>query len=244
MAKMYSYEDVFGDANRSLFVMAHPDDADVFFGGTIARLIEDKKEVFVLVVTNGCRGSRENEISEEKLAITRIEEQRQSLMVYGVPGNHFSTLNYKDGEADNNMELIGKIAYTIRKFKPDIVCTHNPNGYFSQFSKEANYFINHRDHRICGISTVDAVYPFSRDKNFFIEHTSEGLQPHTVHKILFTGTLEQTNVVVDIKEDIMLKKKNGLAKHKSQFDSQSIEEIIKYFSSGKMFFEKGFYINL
>ena len=123
---MYSYEDIFKNKKKILFVTAHPDDVDVTYAGTIAKLREDKKEVFVVVVTNGARGSRENKISEEELAKIRENEQINALSCVGVPKENFATLNYKDGEAENNMELIGKIAYYIRKFKPEIVITQDP----------------------------------------------------------------------------------------------------------------------
>lgn len=236
---MYSYQDIFSDKKKALFVMAHPDDVDVFFGGTICKLREENKEVFVVVMTNGCRGSRENNISEEELARERFNEQKQALSCYEVPESHFSTLNYKDGEAENNMELIGKIAYHIRKFKPDIVCTHNPNGFFSKSFTEDYYHVNHKDHRVCGLSAMDAVYPFSRDRSFFPEHANDNLEPHTVKALLFTGTQNETNTEIDISEFIE-KKENGLREHKSQFDNETIERIMRN-SQG---IERGFYITL
>ena len=192
---MLSYKDIFEDKKRILFVMAHPDDVDIFWGGTITMLRAERKKVFVLVMTNGARGSRDNIVSEEELAIERIEEQRRALKIYGVPSNHFSTLNYKDGEAENNMELIGNIAYVIRKFKPDIVCTHNPNAFFIKSTHGDNYHVNHKDHRVCGVSTMDAVYPFSRDRSFFIEHINNGVKQHTVKEMLFTGNHDPNTII-------------------------------------------------
>jgi LmbE family N-acetylglucosaminyl deacetylase len=141
------------------------------------------------------------------------------------------------------MEIIGNIAYVIRKFKPDIVCTHNPNSYFSKSFTNEYYHVNHKDHRICGISTLDAVYPFSRDRSFFIEHTREGLEPHTVKALFFTANPEQINTKVDISK-VVDKKKKGLSEHKSQFDKETVERIIKGGVSGKKNIENGFYITL
>lgn len=240
---MYSYQDIFSDKNRVLFVTAHPDDVDVFFGGTICKLRKEGKEVFVLVMTNGCRGSRENHIPEDELARERFDEQKSALACYGVSDTHFLTLNYKDGEAENNMQLIGKIAYHIRKFRPDIVCTHNPNGYFSKSFTEEYFHVNHKDHRICGISTMDAVYPFSRDRSFFPEHANEGLEPHTVKAVLFTATPEEINTEIDT-TSVISQKEKGMREHKSQFDDETIQRILGHFKNGERNVERGFYITL
>lgn len=240
---MYGYKDVFKDKKKILVVMAHPDDADVSFGGTISRLREDKKEVYVLVMTNGARGSRENKISEKELANMRIKEQTNALKAYGVPASHFSTLNYKDGEAENNMELIGKIAYVVRKFKPDIVLTHNPNHNFSKSSTSDTYYVNHKDHRVCGISAMDAVYPFSRDRSFFVEHEKKGVTHHTVNALLFTAATGETNVKIDV-TSVTEKKRKGMKEHKSQFDEKTVDFIIDHFKEGKKNIESGFYIEV
>jgi LmbE family N-acetylglucosaminyl deacetylase len=223
-------------------VTAHPDDLDVFFGGTVAILTNANKEVYVLVMTNGARGSRENNISENELAKRRIKEQSDALEVYGVTADHFSSLHYKDGEAENNMELIGKIAYIIRKFKPDLVVTHNPNYYYSKGIHNSHFHINHKDHRVCGLSAIDAVYPFSRDRSFFPSHSKEGLSPHVVTEILLTAG-DKTNVVVDV-TDVIKQKSEGLSKHESQFDDKKVDKILSFFKEKNKYFEKGFYINL
>ncbi len=236
---MLSYKDIFEDKKKILFVTAHPDDVDVMWAGTISKLRADKKEVFVVVMTNGARGSRENKISESKLAKIRIKEQEEALKATGVPAENFATLNYKDGEAENNMELIGKIAYYIRKFKPDIVATQDPVTIYGTF--EGNFgYVNHKDHRITGLATLDTVYPFSRDLSFFPEHAKLGITPHTVKEVIVMG---EGNVKIDI-TDVIQKKKNALLAHKSQFDPKGLDGMLDHWKKDGKYFETGNYFKL
>jgi LmbE family N-acetylglucosaminyl deacetylase len=237
---MYTYKDIFQNKKRILFIMAHPDDIDVFFGGTIARLVEDRKEVRVLLATNGARGSRENDISESELAKIREEEQIKALKLYGVPKENFSTLNYPDGTVENNMEIIGEIVSVIRKYKPDIVCTHEPHGYY--YRENGGFYINHRDHRMTGRSALDAVYPFSRDISFFKEQIANGDTPHTVTEMMFTFD-RTVNTKIDI-TNLADTKRRALATHKSQMDKKTIEDIMNMFKEKEKYFEKGNYIKL
>lgn len=241
---MYSYEDIFSNKKRVLFVTAHPDDVDAYFGGLLAKLNQDNKETFVLVITGGARGSREKEIAEEELQAIRIEEQKEALKILGAKDGNFESLCYLDGEVENNMELIGKIAKYIRKFKPDIVCTHEPFGYYHRFEmKGQTYFsVNHRDHRNTGLSTLDAVYPFSRDRSFFPEHLAELLEPYTIMEVFLSGD-GATNTKIDISQ-VVEEKKKALLCHKSQFEEGSIDEMMEYFKEGDKYIENGNYLKL
>ncbi len=239
---MFTYKDIFSNKKRVLFVTAHPDDIDVFFGGSVCLLNKDKKEVFVLVVTNGARGSRENDIAEQELAKTRYDEEVKALKILGLAKDKFITLNYLDGEVENSFKLIGQIARAIRSFRPDAVCTHDPQGYFFQSSIGAYFYINHRDHRNTGASTLDAVYPFSRDRSFFREHLQEALQPHTVMEILLTPD-STTNTKVDITK-VVAQKRMALSAHKTQFDEKTVEEILSFDKEGTRYFEKMNYLRL
>ncbi len=236
---MLNYQDIFQNKKKVLFVTAHPDDVDVMYAGTIAKLREDKRQVFVVVVTNGARGSRDNKISETKLAKIRESEQINALKELGVPKENFVTLNYKDGEAEPNMELIGKIAYYIRKFKPDLVATQDPESLYIKFGNDHAY-VNHKDHRVTGIATMDAVYPFSRDLSFFPEHAKEGVTPHTVQEIIFMG---DGNLKIDI-TDVIEKKKKALIAHKSQFDAKTVPGMLEWWKKDGKYFESGTYLNL
>ncbi|HLA03675.1 MAG TPA: PIG-L family deacetylase, partial [Patescibacteria group bacterium] len=127
---MLDYKAVFAEKEKVLFVTAHPDDVDVFFGGLICLLRKEGKQVKVVVVTNGARGSRDNNIPEAELAKKRIAEEEGALSCLGLEKENFLTLNYLDGEVENSFELIGDIARVIREFKPEICCTHEPNGIY------------------------------------------------------------------------------------------------------------------
>lgn len=239
---MYSYKDIFEDKKTALFVTAHPDDVDVFFGALIHRLIKDGKNVFVIVVTNGARGSRENIISEEELAKKRVKEEAEALSCFNVPQDHFFCLNYKDGEVESNLKLIGELSRFIRKLKPDIVGTHEPSSIYESTYNKDGFFVQHRDHRKVGEAVIDSVYPFSRDHSFFTEHYKEGIEPHTVKNILLTDE-KSCNFDFDYTEDLEIKK-SALRMHKSQFSEEDIDEIINSVKFDDKYFEKFNYLKL
>src|SRR6266700_8342851 len=82
---------------RILVIIAHPDDAESYCGGTIARLTAEGREVHYLVVTRGDRGSDDPDMTSERLASIREQEQRQAAAVLGVQTVTFLE-SYHDGE--------------------------------------------------------------------------------------------------------------------------------------------------
>lgn len=142
---MFTYEQIFDNKKRVLFFPAHPDDIMVYFGGLINRLSKEGKQVFVVTVSNGARGSKDTNISEETLAKTRLEEEIAGLEFLKVPKENHVCLNYKDGEVESNMQLIGEVVKYIRKFKPDIICTHEPTSIYQSTKDGSGYWVQHRD---------------------------------------------------------------------------------------------------
>ncbi|MDQ6985490.1 MAG: PIG-L family deacetylase [Candidatus Dojkabacteria bacterium] len=162
-----SYVNLIENKNNFFFVTAHPDDVIVFFAGLIYKLRQDNKNVAVVTVTNGARGSRENKITEEELAKTRKAEEINALKVLGVKEENIHCLEHNDGEFESNYELIGEILKYIRKYKADLVGTHEPSVNYTMTYDKSGYFVQHRGHRKVGEAVMDSVYPFSRDTSFF-----------------------------------------------------------------------------
>lgn len=79
MNNMFTYTDIFHDKQNILFIVAHPDDIIVFYGALIHQLRKDAKKIYVVTVTNGARGSRDNVISEEALAKIVLRRKLQRL---------------------------------------------------------------------------------------------------------------------------------------------------------------------
>lgn len=239
---MYTYEQIFGNKSKILFVIAHPDDVLVYFAALVYRLRKDKKEVYVVTASNGARGSRDNMISEEALAKQRIKEELEALEFLHVPKENFACLNYKDGEIESNLKLIGEISKYIRKYKADIVCTHEPTAVYQPTYKRDGFFVNHRDHRKVGEAVVDSAYPFSRDRSFFPEHAKEGIEPHTVKELLLTDEIE-SNFDFDYTPYVEIKKK-ALLIYKSQFDKAGVLDIVDSVKFDNRYLEKFFYVKL
>ena len=63
-----------GTPSVVLAVYAHPDDADVACGGTLARWARRGSEVHVLVCTDGGKGTADPEVAPGELARRRAEE--------------------------------------------------------------------------------------------------------------------------------------------------------------------------
>ncbi len=195
------------ESQRVLVVVAHPDDPEFFCGATLAKWAREGKEIRYLLLTCGDKGSDNPDVTPESLCADRQVEQRAAANVVGVKDIIF--LNYLDGELFNTLDVRRAIAREIRRFKPHVVVTNDPNTYIRN-----NMGINHVDHRTAGAATLDAIFPAAGNRMYFPELLDEGLAPHTPKEIWLTVTQEPT-VWVTVNDTLEIKLA-ALHEHKSQ----------------------------
>lgn len=210
--------------------MAHPDDLDVMCGGTIARLCADGKKVISVKVTTGNRGSQGSDIKPEDLAKIRANEDAEAMKALGV--SESVSLGFDDGSVTQSEDVIKAIALQIRKFQPDLIFTTNPTDVIVHRSAGQNH-VNHRDHRNVAINTVDAAYPFSRDRAFFAEQFDDpNIQPSTCNEMLFVDSWSGIDEVKINISGFENKKLQAIECHKSQFAKESAKEAYDLFTKG------------
>jgi LmbE family N-acetylglucosaminyl deacetylase len=194
-------------------VVAHPDDAEFLCGGSIAKLCAEGWEVNYILTTSGDMGTRDDKMSRPALAAIREKEQVEAATVLGVKEVVF--LRYPDGFYEDTAESRGKIVREVRRLKPDLVITWDP--YRTSFT--------HRDHRLTGQSTMDALYPLARNPLGYPEHLLEGLEVHRVNEVWLAGSPDPDHYVdVTDQFDIRIK---ALRKHKSQIGGAPIAGLRK-----------------
>ena len=176
-----------------LAVYAHPDDADVACGGSLARWAKQGASVHLVVCTDGGKGTFDADIATDDLAAIRSDESRTSSELIGLAS--VTNLGYPDGELKNSNHLRGELVTLVRSVRPDLVCGHDPTAMF--FGQE---YFDHRDHRIAGTTLLDAVSPAAALPHYF----PDAGPPHQVTTVLLSGTLEP-DVWIDITETIDLK---------------------------------------
>jgi len=106
-----------------LAVVAHMDDAEIYCGGTLRKYIERDDQVYVLVVTNGNKGSFE--LEPQDLTNVRRTEQAEACRRLGANPPMF--LNYEDNMMVDSVELRLELIDKIRSIKPDVIFTHDPH---------------------------------------------------------------------------------------------------------------------
>jgi LmbE family N-acetylglucosaminyl deacetylase len=203
---------------RALVVAAHPDDADFGAAGTAYLWTREGWEFYYLVCTDGSKGSDDRSIAPAKLVDMRRTEQRNAAALLGVKDVFF--LDHVDGELTAGRKFLGEVVRVVREVRPDAVFTHDPEAIIINDS-----FVNHSDHRITGLTAVDAVYPAARDRLNFPDQIADGLQPHKVGEIYIWGS-ERANFEVDI-TDVIETKVRALAAHNSQFEEEFIGALLE-----------------
>jgi LmbE family N-acetylglucosaminyl deacetylase len=193
----------------ALAVFAHPDDAEISAGGTLARWCDEGREVHLLVLTSGDRGSDDPARDRAELARTREVETGEAAKVLGLSGWH--VLGVHDGELENTAEVRAQVVRTVRQIRPGIVLTCDPTAWFFG----GNYF-NHADHRTAGATALDSVFPGAGNPHFFAEQLSEGLSVWSVPEV-WLGWTNEPNHHQDI-TGFMDRKLKALAAHKSQVE--------------------------
>lgn len=203
----------------ALGVAAHPDDLDFGSSGTFAKWAREGADCYYLICTNGCKGSDDPKMTEEKLIKIRREEQTRAGKVIGLKGVFF--LNHNDTELVADLKLKKEIVRYIRRLKPDVVVTMDPTMIYSR----KRGYVNHTDHRAAGQAAMDAVFPLARDRLTFKELEKEGLKPHKVRTLYLTN-FDDHNEIVDISKTIGVKLK-ALECHRSQISKDALGWVRK-----------------
>jgi LmbE family N-acetylglucosaminyl deacetylase len=194
-----------------LVVAAHPDDAEFGSGGTIARWVREGKQVAYVVCTSGERGTTDRTVKPEQLAEVREQEQKAAAQVLGVRDVVF--LRLPDQGLEDTPAFRKMLVRQIRRYRPHTVVTSDPY----------RRYVWHRDHRIVGQVTLDAVFPFARDHLSYPELLEEGLEPHKVRELLFFGS-EDVNFRSDISATFALKIA-ALRCHESQMRELGVPDL-------------------
>jgi LmbE family N-acetylglucosaminyl deacetylase len=200
-------------AGPVLAVFGHPDDAEISSGGTLARWAGEGRDVHLLVLTNGDRGSEDAALDRAKLALTRREETEAAAKVMGLAGCR--VLDVHDGELENTREVRAEIVRTIREVKPAIVLSCDPTAWFFD-----NRYFNHSDHRTAGAATLDAVFPGAGNPHFFSEQLGEGLAAWKVSEV-WLGWTNEPNHHQDV-TGFMETKLKALFEHRSQVEGDML----------------------
>jgi len=204
---------------RALVVISHPDDAEFGAAATIAQLTASGVRVDYVVTTDGGKGTEDPTVTPEQLSTTRMAEQRAAADILGV--TKIVHLGYPDGYLIPSLDLRRDITRQIRRFRPDLVLTQNP-----QRRLDHNPFIGHPDHLATGEATLASVYPAARDHLNFPElWTDEKLEPWKVRQVLLTG-VEEPNLWLDVAETFDIGVRSILA-HVSQVDPETVEERVR-----------------
>src|SRR5574342_1228535 len=212
--------DTWDSPQNILVVLAHPDDPEFFCGATLAKWARAGHHITYQLLTCGDKGFNDStsaEMTPDALCAIRHEEQEAAAKIIGAQAVHI--MDQPDGYLLPDLDLRREIVRVIRKFKPDILVTCDPQNVF------ATYGINHPDHRAAGQVVLDAVFPAAGNRAYFPELLAEGYEPH-MPKEVWCSLTTQPDTVIDV-TDTWLIKLDALLAHKSQIgDVEKFRERI------------------
>jgi N-acetylglucosamine malate deacetylase 1 len=200
-----------GKQLRVMAIGAHPDDPEIYSGGTLAKYAANGHMVFIAYVTDGTAGGRK--IDSAKLAEIREKETKDAARVIGAES---IWIGLPDAELENNFANRLKIIDAIRQAKPDIIITHPP-------------YDQNSDHRITSELVNDANLHASFYKHKTKHERTEVICPiYYMEPYLGVGFLPSE--YVDVTDTFQTKLEMFMC-HKSQMDFLSEEENTR---SGKI----------
>lgn len=199
-----------------MWVGPHPDDESSCMG-TLALLKANGNKIVLVMYTTGNKGSRDLEMTSERLAEIRKAEDENAMKELGISPDSFIWLGYDDGmlEYVPQLELCEKVCRLIRQYRPDAVFSMDPGSTWMKWHKT--------DHRMSAFITLDAARAAAYHLYFPYHRIHEGLQPFTVTDYFFYSTGEP-NYKVDI-TSVSDKKIRARAWYVSQFGAGNLKYV-------------------
>jgi LmbE family N-acetylglucosaminyl deacetylase len=196
------------DAASVLVIVAHPDDAEFWAGGTIAAWTTAGVRASYLVLTDGDRGGFDSSVPRQDIPAIRRTEQQRAAAVLGVAEVRF--LGLGEGSLSTlDSDLHVALVRTIRRVRPQRLVTWSPEWNWDRFRS------CHPDHLSTGAATLRAVYPDAGNRFAFpFLAEKEGLEPWTVSEIWLLNS-PHVNHYVDI-TDTFERKVAAVRAHASQ----------------------------
>ncbi len=208
---------------RVLAVVAHPDDIDFGWAGSVATMTDAGIDVVYCLVTDGDAGGAETGTPRAEMALLRRDEQRAAAAIVGVHELHF--LGYPDGRVEPTLQLRCDISRVIRTERPDRVMTQSPDRNWDRI------YASHPDHLATGEAATCAVYPDARNRWAHPELEAEGLEPWTVPALWIGAGIDDPTHYVDI-TDAVERKIEALLSHKSQLpDPEATKTMVRSWTS-------------
>lgn len=131
-------------AVRVLCIGAHPDDCELEFGGTAAKMAARGDAVKFVSVTNGEAGHHLYPGSE--LVARRRGEAEEAARRLGIAATE--VLCNRDGQLEPTLAARNEVIRRIRQWHADVVITHRPwdyhpdHRYTSQLVQDSSYLVN------------------------------------------------------------------------------------------------------
>jgi LmbE family N-acetylglucosaminyl deacetylase len=163
---------------KLMCVLAHPDDESLATGGILAKYAASGIRTYLIMATRGERGwtgLAADDPGPQALGRLREAELRAAAQVLGL--HELVFLDYQDGELDRaeHAEAIAKIVTHLRRVRPHVVVTFDPNGMYG-----------HPDHVAISQLTTTAVLA-AADPRF---QGLAGEAPHRVAKLYYRAFLQ------------------------------------------------------
>jgi LmbE family N-acetylglucosaminyl deacetylase len=183
------------DIERVLVVVAHPDDAEFWAGGTIAGWTDAGIDVTYCVLTDGDAGGFDPDVPRSEIPRIRRAEQQEAASLLGVREVRFLGLA-EGGVTNAGRGLHEDLVRVIRQVRPQRVLTWSPEWNWQRFRS------CHPAHLATGAAVLTAIYPDASNPFALIHlRQDERLEGWTVREAwLINSPGREINHFVDITE--------------------------------------------
>jgi bacillithiol biosynthesis deacetylase BshB1 len=182
-----------------LAIMAHPDDAELACGGTLAGAVRRGYRVGVIDLTQGEMGTRGT-------ATTRARETRAATRALGL--HHRENLGLPDSALEPTRSTLLTVATRVRALRPQVVLLPYWEGRHPDHVAASH--IGYRACYLAGLARLDL-----------------GAAPHRPRKLLYSllfdvGKQAAPSFIVDITRDYK-RRARAIACYRSQFDAPRMQ---------------------
>jgi len=179
-------------------IQPHCDDLPLFAGGTIAKLIQEGYEGYLIRTTNDDHAGKGETVGD----VIKNNSHDNQAVAKALGLKKAFDLGYRNHMMDNYsiQEIRGRLIFLFRLLKVDTIITYDPWGHYEE---NPDHYVTAR--------AVEAARWMSGGERDYPEHFEAGLKPHAVtERYYFARGPQLVNRIVDITEFIEQKIESNL----------------------------------